>query len=105
MGCGRLSQRWRTATVLAGPLHLLSHTTQSHLSTIKFRERVRGAQPSFRAELRVGLERNRDQPLSGDANSYWRKKLNFAYRLSVIGIRRAAGNGLGRGRPTRERGQ
>ena len=33
------------------------------------------------------------------------KFLNFAYRLSVIGVRRAAGNGLGRGRPTRERGQ
>jgi hypothetical protein len=51
-------------------------------------------------------ERYRDPLLSGEANSYWRKQLlNLRIRLSVVGIRRAAGNGLGRGRPTRERGQ
>jgi len=71
LGCGRLSQGWREATVLAGPNHLLGHTTQSHTSTIKFRDHTfEGAQPTFHAELRVGLERNRDRPLSGDTNSH-----------------------------------
>jgi len=33
------------------------------------------------------------------------RKIYPCVSVSVIGIRRAAGNGLGRGRPTRERGQ
>jgi len=33
------------------------------------------------------------------------KKSKLCVSVSVVGVRRAAGNGLGRGRPTRERGQ
>jgi len=39
------------------------------------------------------------QTRTGEKNS------KFCVSVSVIGVRRAAGNGLGRGRPTRERGQ
>src|SRR5580658_1755830 len=61
----------------AKPLFLRGLTTcsvtpLSHIrQTIKFRDRTfEGAQPTFHAELRVGLERNRDRPLSGDTNSH-----------------------------------
>ena len=37
--------------------------------------------------------------------SHWRNNLMFAYRLSVFGSVAPPGNGLGRGGPTRERGQ
>ena len=59
----------------------------------------------WRVELVQIPKQNRDQPLSDEANSYWRQNINVCVSVIRCRIRRAAGNGLGRGRPTRERGQ
>jgi hypothetical protein len=85
-GCGGLSQCWRTANFLAGPIHL----TQSLPSTIKSRDRAPGGMTNSSCGIACwgwrNRERNRDPLLSGEANSYWRKNfLNFAY--SVIRCR------------------
>jgi hypothetical protein len=63
-------------------------------------------------KLSCGLDaiakRYHNCPLTGKANSHCAKKSKRSVSISVdpfIGIGRAAGNGLGRGRPARERGQ
>jgi hypothetical protein len=60
-------------------------------------------------KIRVGLEHNRecnsDQLPSGEANFALAKQINVCVSVIRYRIHRAAGNGLGRGGPTRERGQ
>jgi len=86
LGCGRLSQGWRTATFLRGPSTCSVKPLSQHPSTINdSRMHSRGHGPLSMTELRVGLGRNRDRPLSDDANSYWQKKfqiLRIGYPLS-----------------------
>jgi len=106
IGCGVLLQRWHAAIFPAAQIQPLP-------STIKSRKSVRGAWFNLHAELRVGL----DAIVSAIAVDRYLVKqtrigekvkmmrIGFRYPLSVIGIYRASGNGLGRGRPTRERGQ
>src|SRR5580693_33834 len=110
IGCGRLSQRWRIATLLAGPLHLLNpllgHTRQpSTFANALLANALKGQGPLSMRNCGLGwnaIAIDRSLVMQTRTN---KKTSKFAYRLSVIGIRRAAGNGLGRGRPTRERGQ